>query len=313
MASNSKDVIIIGAGPSALTASIYLTREDISTTLYEKGAIGGMAAITDQIDNYPGFSSGITGMDLSNELQKQAERFGADIQYGEVSGLKRAGDDIEVIVDGKTVVAKSVLIATGSNHRMLDIPGEAELYGRGVHYCATCDGAFYRDKRLVVVGGGNSAVQEAIYLTRYATHIDMLVRSKLRASDILQKDLQKYVDEGKITLHIGASSDEVVIKDDKFVGVKSTKDGIQTVIEGDGLFVFIGLIPNTGFLERGEVELDLGGHIVTSNRLHTTIPGVFASGDVRSGATMQIASAVGEGAEAALMIREYLQEKAREE
>lgn len=308
-----KEVVIIGAGPSALTASIYLTREDIPTVLYERGVVGGMAAITDQIDNYPGFSDGVTGMALSEEMQKQAERFGADIRYGEASGLKQVDGNIEVIIDGKPVVAKSVLIATGSNHRMLDIPGEAELYGRGVHYCATCDGAFYRDKKLVVVGGGNSAVQEAIYLTRYATHIDMLVRSKLRASDVLQKDLQKYVDEGKITLHIGASSDEVVIKDDKFAGVKSTQDGVQTVIEGDGLFVFIGLIPNTGFLEDSEVKLDLGGHIVTDEHLHTAIPGVFASGDVRSGATMQIASAVGEGAEAALMIREYLQEKAREE
>lgn len=308
-----KEVVIIGAGPSALTASIYLTREDIPTVLYERGVVGGMAAITDQIDNYPGFSDGVTGMALSEEMQKQAERFGADIRYGEASGLKQVDGNIEVIIDGKPVVAKSVLIATGSNHRMLDVPGEAELYGRGVHYCATCDGAFYRDKRLVVVGGGNSAVQEAIFLTRYATHIDMLVRSKLRASDVLQKDLQKYVDEGKITLHIGASSDEVVIKDDKFAGVRSTRDGVQTVIGGDGLFIFIGLIPNTGFLEDSEVELDLGGHIVTDKHLHTAIPGVFASGDVRSGATMQIASAVGEGAEAALMIREYLQEKAREE
>ena len=227
--------------------------------------------------------------------------------------LTRVGEDIEVIVDGKPILAKSVLIATGSNHRMLNVPGEAELYGRGVHYCATCDGAFYRDKRLVVVGGGNSAVQEAIFLTRYASHIDMLVRSKLRASDVLQKELQKNIDAGKITLHIGASTDEVMIKDDKFAGVKSTKDGIQTVIDGDGLFVFIGLIPNTGFLEESEVELDLGGHIVADKNLRTTIPGVFVSGDVRSGATMQIASAVGEGAEVALMIREYLEEKAREE
>ena len=310
---DKKEVVVIGAGPSALTAAIYLTREDIPTVLYEKGAVGGMAAITDQIDNYPGFSEGVTGMKLSDELQKQAEKFGANIQYGEASGLRRSGEDIEVIVDGKPILAKSVLIATGSNHRMLNVPGEAELYGRGVHYCATCDGAFYRDKRLVVVGGGNSAVQEAIFLTRYASHIDMLVRSKLRASDVLQKELQKNIDAGKITLHIGASTDEVMIKDDKFAGVKSTKDGAQTVIEGDGLFVFIGLIPNTGFLEESEVELDLGGHIVADKNLRTTIPGVFVSGDVRSGATMQIASAVGEGAEVALMIREYLEEKAREE
>lgn len=308
---NKHEVIVVGAGPSALTAAIYLTREDIPTVLYEKAVVGGMAAITDQIDNYPGFSEGVTGMKLASELQLQAERFGTKIEYGEVTNLKPVGDDIELTIDGQPVLAKSVLIATGSNHRMLEVPGEAELYGRGVHYCATCDGAFYRDKRLVVVGGGNSAVQEAIFLTRYASHIDMLVRSKLRASEVLQQDLQKHIDEGKITLHIGASTDEVVIRDDKFYAVKSTTDGVQTEITGDGLFVFIGLIPNTGFLENSAVKLDLGGHILTDEHLRTSIPGVFASGDVRSGATMQIASAVGEGAEAALMIREYLQEKAR--
>jgi len=313
MASKSKDVIVIGAGPSALAAAIYLTREDIETTLYERGVVGGMAAITDQIDNYPGFATGITGMKLASELQAQAERFGADIQYGEASSLRRDGDDIEVVIDGAPVRAKAVLIATGSNHRKLGVPGEEELYGRGVHYCATCDGAFYRDQRLIVVGGGNSAIQEAIFLTRYASHIDLMVRSKLRASDVLQKELQKFVDEGKITVHIGATTDEVMIKDGKFYGVKTTQNGVQTELTADGLFVFIGLIPNTQFLGNSDVTLDLGGHIVTDENLRTNVEGVFASGDVRSGATMQIASAVGEGAEVALMIREYLQAKEMEE
>ena len=309
----SKDVIIVGAGPSALTAAIYLSREDVDTTLYERGVVGGMAAITDQIDNYPGFAEGVTGMKLASELQQQAERFGAKIEYGDVTELKQVDGELELTIDGQSVRAKSVLLATGSNYRKLGVPGEDELYGRGVHYCATCDGAFYRDKNLIVVGGGNSAVQEAIFLTRYASHIDLLVRSRLRASDILQKDLQKYVDDGKITVHIGATTDEIIVKDDKFYGVKSTQDGEQKEFTADGLFVFIGLIPNTQFLANSDVELDLGGHIITDEHLHTNIPGVFASGDVRSGATMQIASAVGEGAVAALQIREYLQEKAREE
>ena len=313
MGFKERDVVIVGAGPSALTAAIYLSREDVPTTLYERGVIGGMAAITDQIDNYPGFAEGVTGMKLASELQQQAERFGADIEYGDVTDLKQVDDELELMVDGQPVRAKAVLLATGSNHRKLGVPGEDELYGRGVHYCATCDGAFYRDKRLIVVGGGNSAVQEAIFLTRYASHVDLLVRSKLRASDVLQKELQKYVDEGKITVHIGATTDEIIVKDDKFYGVKSTQDGEQKEFTADGLFVFIGLIPNTQFLADSDVKLDLGGHIVTDEHLHTNIPGVFASGDVRSGATMQIASAVGEGAVAALQIREYLQEKAREE
>lgn len=312
MSESVKDLVVIGAGPSALAAAIYTTREDIDTTLYEKGVVGGMAAITDQIDNYPGFVDGVTGMKLASELQGQAERFGTQIEYGEASALRRDGDEIETTIDGKPVRSKAVLVATGSNYRKLDVPGEEELYGRGVHYCATCDGAFYRDRTLIVVGGGNSAVQEAIFLTRFSTHIDLLVRSKLRASEILQKELQKHVDSGKITVHIGATTDEVIVKDGAFAGVRTTTDGVQTELMADGLFVLIGLIPNTQFLEGSGVELDPQGHIITSDRLATSVEGVFASGDVRSGATMQIASAVGEGASAALSIREYLEEKARE-
>ena len=308
----SKDLVIIGAGPSALATAIYTTREDIPTVLYEKGVIGGMAAITDQIDNYPGFAEGIAGMKLSSELQSQAERFGAKIEFGEASSLKRVDDHIELIIDGAPIQAKAVLLATGSNHRKLGVPGEDELYGRGVHYCATCDGAFYRDKTLITVGGGNSAVQEAIFLTRYASHIDLMVRSKLRASDVLQKELQKYVDAGKITVHIGATTDEVLIRDDKFAGIKTTTDGVQTELTADGLFVFIGLIPNTQFLAGSGVELDPAGHIITNEDLETSAKGVYASGDVRSGSTMQIATAVGEGATAAIKIREYLDELKRE-
>ena len=312
MESNTKELVIIGAGPSALATAIYTTREDIPTVLYEKAAIGGMAAITDWIDNYPGFTEGVAGMKLSSELQGQAERFGAVIDYGEASALRRDGDKIETIIDGKPVRSKAVLLATGSNHRKLGVPGEDELYGRGVHYCATCDGAFYRDKTLIVVGGGNSAVQEAIFLTRYATHIDLMVRSKLRASDVLQKELQKHVDAGKITLHIGSTTDEVLIADDKFAGIKTTQDGEQTELSADGLFVFIGLIPNTQFLADSGVELDPQGHIITNEHLETSVKGVYASGDVRSGSTMQIATAVGEGATAAMKIREYLDELNRE-
>ena len=310
--SDSKELVIIGAGPSALATAIYTTREDIPTVLYERGVVGGMAAITDQIDNYPGFAEGISGMKLSSELSAQAERFGAQIDYGDVSSLRRDGDVIEVVVDGAPVRSKAVLIATGSNHRQLGVPGEQELYGRGVHYCATCDGAFYREQRLIVVGGGNSAVQEALFLTRYATHIDMMVRSTLRASDVLQKELQKHIDAGTITLHIGASTDEVLMQDGKFSGIKTTKDGEQSELHADGLFVFIGLIPNTQFLAGSGVELDPQGHVITNDYLETSVKGVYASGDVRSGSTMQIATAVGEGATAAMRIREYLDELSRE-
>lgn len=309
--SEVKEVVMIGAGPSALAAAVYTTREDIDTTLYEKATIGGLAAITDLIDNYPGFAEGISGMQLASQLQAQAERFGAEIDFGDVSGLKKDGEEIELIVDGKPVRAKSVLIATGSDYRKLGIPGEAEYYGRGVHYCATCDGAFYREKRLVVVGGGNSAVQEAIFLTRFTTHIDLLVRSTLKASEVLQHELQKFVDDGKITVHYGVVPDEIVTEDAKVVRVDATQDGEAVHFETDGVFVFIGLKPNTHFLEGSGVELDEVGLVRTDTKLATSVPGVFASGDVRSGATMQIASAVGEGATAALSIREYLENLAR--
>lgn len=310
--SEVKDVVMVGAGPSALAAAVYTTREDIDTTLYEKSTIGGLAAITDLVDNYPGFAEGIAGMKLASQLQAQAERFGAHIDFGDISGIRKDGDAIELIVDGEPVRARAVLIATGSDYKKLGIPGEVEFYGRGVHYCATCDGAFYREKRLVVVGGGNSAVQEAIFLTRFTTHIDLLVRSTLKASEVLQHELQKFVDEGKITVHYGVTPTEIVTEDKKVVRVTAVQEDRDVSYETDGVFVFIGLKPNTQFLAGSSVELDEVGLIKTDLKLSTTMPGVFASGDVRSGATMQIASAVGEGATAALSIREYLEDLDRD-
>ena len=306
-----RDVIMVGAGPSALAAAVYTTREDIDTVLYEKGVIGGLAAITDQVDNYPGFPDGIEGLKLAGQLEKQAERFGAHIEFGDVSAI-RDEDGVKVVtVDGADVRAHTVLIATGSDYNKLGIPGEAEYYGRGVHYCATCDGAFYRDKRLVVVGGGNSAVQEALFLTRYTTHIDLLVRSTIKASEVLQRDLEEQVAAGKITVHLGTMPTEIVTTEGRVTSVAALKDGEPTEFLTDGIFVFVGLKPNTQFLVDTGVELDEQGLIKTNQHLETSMPGVFASGDVRSGATMQIASAVGEGATAALSIREYLDEKKR--
>ncbi len=301
------DVVMVGAGPAALAAAVYTTREDVETILYEKGVIGGLAAITDWVDNYPGFAKGIAGLDLAEQLQAQAERFGADIRLGEVTSIDDQGDYKVLATTDGDIKAKSVLIATGSDYKRLGIPGEQEYYARGVHYCATCDGAFYRDKRLVVVGGGNSAVQEAIFLTRFATHIDLLVRSTLRASEVLQKDLQKHAD--KITVHLGVTTEEIVAEDNKVVKVVGTKDGTKVDFTTDGVFVFIGLDPNTKFLESSTIKLDDVGLVITDANLMTAMRGVFAAGDVRSGATMQIASATGEGATAALKIREYLEGK----
>lgn len=311
------DLIIIGAGPSALAAAVYTTREDLKTILLEKGVVGGLAAITDWVDNYPGFAKGISGLDLASALQAQAERFGAMIQLGEVNGIKNEGD-IKIVstTEGKIYKSHAVLISTGSDYKKTGVPGEQEYYGKGVHYCATCDGAFYRDKKLVVIGGGNSAIQEALFLLKFATHIDLLVRTTVKASEILQHELDKVVKEGKVTVHLNTTTDEIIgesvdgrAKVTKVVGIK---DGVKTEFATDGVFVFIGLLPNTGFL-KNYVKLDDRDFVVTDNNLQTSVPGVFCSGDVRSGATMQIASAVGEGATAALKIREYLEHKDRGE
>lgn len=302
------DVIMIGAGPAALAAAIYTTREDIDTLLVERGVIGGLAAVTDWVDNYPGFPEGLEGLTLAENLRKQAERFGAVIDLGEVTKITDEGAYKRLETTSGDMLAKAVLIATGSDYKKIGIPGEKEYYARGVHYCATCDGAFYRDKRLVVVGGGNSAVQEAMFLTRFASHIDLLVRSDhFRASEVLQHDLEKHKD--KITVHFNTTTDEIVGQDSKVVKVVGTDKttGQKVDFPTDGVFVFVGLKPNTEFLRDTSFELDEVGFIKTNERLETEMPGVFVAGDVRSGATMQIATATGEGASAALYIREYLE------
>ena len=243
------NLVIVGAGPAALTAAIYTTREDIDTVLYEKGVIGGLAAITDWIDNYPGFAEGVAGLELAAQLNKQAERFGADIRLGEVLSIHDEGEFKRLETTDGDILARAVLIATGSDYKKLGIPGEAEYFARGVHYCATCDGAFYREKRLVVVGGGNSAVQEAIFLTRFATKIDLLVRGEaMRASEVLQQELKNHSD--KITVHLNTTTDEIVAEEGKITHVNGTDriSGESVRIDTDGVFVFIGLDPNTPFL-----------------------------------------------------------------
>ncbi len=301
------DVVIVGAGPAALTAAIYTTREDIETVLFERGVVGGLAAVTDKIDNYPGFPDGVEGLTLADDLRKQAERFGAVIELGEVTGIYDEGQYKRLETTDGDIRARAVLLATGSDYKKIGVPGEQEYYARGVHYCATCDGAFYRDKKLVVVGGGNSAIQEAIFLTRFATHIDVLVRSTIRASDVLQHELADFVKQGKITVHLGTTTDEIIGKDKFVTSVNGTTDGKKVTFETDGVFVFVGLLPNSQFLKDTPIRLDEIGFVITDQHLHTSMPGVFACGDIRSGATMQIASAAGEGATAALKIREYLE------
>jgi thioredoxin reductase (NADPH) len=301
------DVVIIGSGPAGLAAAIYTTREDIDTLVFERGVIGGLAAVTDKIDNYPGFPDGVEGLKLADGLRAQAERFGAEIELGEVLGISDEGQYKRLDTTSGDILTKAILIATGSDYKKIGVSGELDYYARGVHYCATCDGAFYRDKKLVVVGGGNSAFQEAIFLTRFASHIDLLVRSTVKASDVLVKEMDEYVKAGKVTVHTNTTTDEIVGDGKSVNKVLGTKDGEKITFDTDGVFVFVGLTPNTQFLEKTMVRLDSIGFVITDDHLQTAIPGIFAAGDVRCGATMQIASASGEGATAALKIREYLE------
>lgn len=302
---NIHDVIIVGAGPASLAAAVYTTREDIETLILEKGVVGGLAAITETIENYPGFPKGVGGLELSQNLQAQAERFGAKIELAEVQNLKTEGKIIKLATTSGEKLAKVVLIASGNDYKHLGARGEEEYMNRGVHYCATCDGPLYKGKKMVVVGGGNSAAQESLFLAKLASHVDVLIRKDhWKASDILIKEVKN---NPKITVHfnteVNAIEGEQLVSKVKIFNNQTNK---ESVIETEAVFIFIGLIPNTQFLAGSGVELDANGFVKTNEHLETNVAGVFCAGDVRSGATEQIASAVGEGANAALRIREYL-------
>jgi thioredoxin reductase (NADPH) len=299
------EVIIIGAGPAALSAAIYTTREDIETLILEKGLVGGLAAITETIENYPGFPKGVGGLELAKNLQAQAERFGAKIELGEVTSLRIDDDQKIVTTYMGEKKAKVVLVATGNDYRHIGVKGEEEYMNRGVHYCATCDGPLYKGKKMVVVGGGNSAAQESLFLAKLAESVDILIRKdKWKASEILIKEVEN---NPKITVHfnteIQSIEGEQLVNKIKVVNNKTNK---ESQIKTEAVFVFVGLVPNTQFLAGSGVELDERGFVKTNGKLETNIKGIFCAGDVRSGATEQIASAVGEGANAALVIREYL-------
>ncbi len=304
------DLVIVGAGPSALTAALYAGREGIKTAIVEKALVGGLMATVDRIENYPGFPNNITGLDLSAAFAAQAEKFNTTIKFGEVEAIEPMNGIINVHVDTGDIKAKSCLIASGATYRKLNIPGERKYYAKGVHYCATCDGAFYKGKSIVVIGGANSAIQETLYLAKLVKHVDLLVRSYIKASDLLQKQLQTYLDSGQVTLHQGWAPNEILGDGNIVNGVEvfasDNQDNLKR-IDCDGVFIFAGTTPNTDFLQNSHVELDNGNCIVVDTNLATNVPGVFASGDVRSGATKQIVSAAGDGATAIMSIRNYLQ------
>lgn len=300
------DLICIGGGPASLTAALYAAREGLDVLVIEKSGLGGQAGVTERLDNFPGFPDGIGGGEFADRLTTQARRFGVELlQAQEVTGLREEEESKYVsTADGHEYGARAVLIATGSTYKRLGVPGEDDLIGAGVHFCATCDGPFYKGEHVAVIGGGNSAGEESLFLTRFADKVTLLVRGpqmtasqividKVNANDQIQVRYNTEVTQ----LHGEAKLSGLTVRD--------RLSGATEVIHPKGAFVFIGLSPNSGWLPP-QIQRDAYGFIVTKANLETSMAGVFAAGDVRLGSTKQAASAAGEGATAALMVREYL-------
>jgi thioredoxin reductase (NADPH) len=302
------DVISIGGGPTGLTTALYAAREGLDVLVIEKSGLGGQAGVTERLDNFPGFPDGIGGAEFADRLTQQARRFGVEmLQAQEVTGIRREEESLYVTTaDGNEYGTRTVLIATGSTYRRLGIPGEEELIGAGVHFCATCDGPFYKGQHVAVIGGGNSAGEESLFLTRFVEKVTIIVRGdSMTASQIV---IDKVNENPKIEVLYNTDTVELLGADTgKLTGlkIKDRKTGQEQQITPAGIFVFIGLQPNTGWLP-AELIRDEYGFMVTNLMLETSMKGVFSAGDVRKGSTKQAASAAGEGATAALMIREYL-------
>jgi thioredoxin reductase (NADPH) len=304
------DLVVVGSGPSGLTAALYAAREGISTLVVERAGVGGQAGVTERLDNFPGFPEGVTGAEFADRLRQQAERFGVEILS--------AQDVTEIVVDGdyrgvrtasgQEIRSSVVLLALGSTYRRLGVPGEDDFIGAGVHFCATCDGAFYKGKKLLVVGGGNSAGEESVFLTRFSPDITIATNGpELTASKVV---IQKVEESEALTVRPSTTVAE--FKGDTTLSsivLRDVATGELTEEPFDGAFVFIGLSPNTDVV-KDLIDLDEQGFVVTDAALQTSVPGVFAAGDVRAGSTKQAASAAGEGAAVALGIRRYLEHTA---
>lgn len=300
------DSIIIGGGAAGLTTSIYAQRDRFDTLILEKKTIGGNAFLTEKIENYPGFTS-ISGPALMDKMEEQAKTYGATIKTGqEVSKIEKEGELFKITTKTDEFFGKTVVLSTGSTYRRLDIPGEEELIGGGVHFCATCDGAFYRDQDIIVVGGGNSALEEGIFLSGFTKKVKIINRNETFSAS--ETYIEKLETIDNIEPYYNKESIEFLVNDEgKFDGLKvrDKKSGEEEVIKADGVFIFIGLIPNNQPFE-GLVELNEQGFIKSSGLAQTSVPGIFAAGDNREGAIAQVAAATGEGVLASYGIREYL-------
>ncbi|GKW47466.1 thioredoxin-disulfide reductase [Planococcus sp. NCCP-2050] len=303
---NIYDVIIIGAGPAGMTAAVYTSRANLSTLMLERGIPGGQMANTEEIENYPGFDH-ILGPDLSNKMFEHAKKFGAEYAYGDVKEIID-GEEYKTIKAGsKEYKARAIIITTGAEYKKMGIPGENELGGRGVSYCAVCDGAFFKQKNLVVVGGGDSAVEEGVYLTRFADKVTIVHRrDELRAQKILQ---DRAFANDKIDFIWSHTVKEINDENGKVgsVTLVSTKDGAEQEFKADGVFIYIGMLPLTKpFAELGILNDE--GYIVTNEKMETSVPGIYAAGDVREKMLRQVVTATGDGSIAAQAAQHYIEE-----
>ncbi|HAM01745.1 MAG TPA: pyridine nucleotide-disulfide oxidoreductase [Acidimicrobiaceae bacterium] len=302
------DLVIVGGGPAGLAAAIYAAREGIDAIVVDASALGGQAGISDRIDNYPGFPDGISGAELTDRFVQQARRYGVELLSAvSVRAVELDGEDLVIsLATGSQLTSHAVIVATGSTYRRLEVPGEEELIGAGVHFCATCDGPFYKGaNEVTVIGGGNSALEEGLHLSEFADHVRVLARSGITASPLLEERVRS---DPRFIIHTGFDIVELEGDRGRFAAAvaRDRATGETHRFPAAAAFVFIGLTPNTSFL--GEtLERDEGGFLVTDATMQTSMPGVFAAGDVRSGSTKQLGSAVGDGIAALLMTRRHLE------
>ncbi len=303
---NRYDVIIIGGGPAGLTAGLYTSRARLKTLLIESGVFGGQMTTTDLVENYPGFPDGISGSELGRLMEEQAKRFGLESLKDEVIEVKLEGETKKVLTQEGAYLSRALIICTGTEYRKLGVPGEEEYRGRGVSYCATCDGPFFQDGKVIVVGGGDSALTEALFLTKFVRELYIVHRrDALRATKIYQERAEanpkiKFIWNSVVQAIKG---DSIV----RLVTVKNVKTGETREIEADGVFLFIGLVPRTQFL-KGLISLDENGYILTNENCETSVRGIFAAGDCRKKLLRQISTSVGDGATAAFAAEKYLEE-----
>lgn len=302
------DLAIVGAGPSAISAAIYAARDGLNVKVFEKQIIGGLVSQTDLIENYPGFEEGVTGLDLIKKMRSQAEKFGAKFEYAEVSSLKQKDGYVTFLADGFELKARAILLAVGNEYKKLGIENEDRFIGRGIYFCGTCDGPLFKDKEVIAVGGGNSAVQEAIFISKYASKVHLIVRSDIKAQEVLKERLEDAVNKGKIVVYKGAQIKELLMDTENISGAKITFNDSREDIDilSPAIFEFIGLVPNTKWLDGSSVETNDRGEIIVDKNLKTSLDLVYATGDAIEDAKKQIIIAAGNGALAALNISKKL-------